>query len=239
MPIPSFVTEDLTRLDLNLADSVIAQLDRYLDLLLDANQHFNLTGIRDRDLAWRRLVIDSLTPLPWLDEIDGNPCIVDVGSGGGLPGLVLAIARPDWRFTLIEATGKKANFLKDCVRDLGLAHVRVAPIRAEDAGQDPMHRQRYDAAVCRAVGRMAELAEYTLPLVRVGGSLLAMKGPGVEQELDAAGDAMMLLGGGELAVYDAYPEGFDQNTVIVIVQKAAPTPKAYPRRPGVPRMTPL
>lgn len=237
--IPPFVADDLRRMELTLDPAQLAQLAAYLDHLLEVNQRINLTGIRDRDEAWRRHVIDSLTLLPGLEALPTGTRIIDVGSGGGLPGIPIAIARPDLAVTLSEATGKKAKFLEECTARLGLANVTVLNARAEHLGQDPLHRQGYDVAACRALGPMRELLEYTLPLVKVGGFLLAMKGPSVEAELEAAGDAMDKLGGGEIAVYEAYPDGFDNRSLIVRIDKDRPTPRSYPRAPGTPRQSPL
>ena len=234
MAVPEFVHDDLKRLDIDLAEDRIKELARYLDLLLDTNQRVNLTGIKDRDEAWRRLIIDSLTVLPGLSPYE-DARVADVGSGGGLPGIPLAICRPDLAFVLIESTGKKAKFLES----VGLPNVQVINDRAEHIGQNPAHRQHYDVAVCRAIGPMRETLEYTLPLVRVGGCLLAMKGPSVEDELNDAADALMTLGAGEMQVIDAYPEEFGINTLIVRVEKSEPTPSEYPRLPGIPRQSPL
>ena len=237
--VPAFVDDDLGALGVRLEGAVLAELGRYLDLLLAANRRVNLTGIRDRDEAWRRHVIDSLTLLPGLMELGEGAQVIDVGSGGGLPGVPVAIALPQMRMTLLEATGKKARFLAECVAELGLANVRVVGERAETVGQARAHRQRYDVAICRAIGPLREVLEYTLPLVAVGGRVLAMKGPKVEAELRLAGDALTTLGAGDVQVYDAYPASFEQGTVIVSAVKVRPTPKAYPRRPGVPRQEPL
>lgn len=237
--VPDAVLQDLASLHLEVPEGELALLARYLDLLLEVNQRFNLTAIRDRDTAWRRHIVDSLTLLPVLAEVPAGASVVDVGSGGGLPGLPIAITRPDLWLTLVEATGKKARFLEQCARDLGLAHVKVVADRAETVGQSREHRQQYDVALCRAVGPMAELLEYTLPLVKVGGQLLAMKGPSVEGELEQASDAMDLLGAGELAIVPAYPESFNLDTVIVRIVKERPTPRTYPRLPGLPRQHPL
>lgn len=238
-PIPLFVQEELELLGIPLPDTTLDLLNRYLSMLLDVNMRVNLTGVKDRDQAWRRHVIDSLTLLPWLDQAGDQLRVIDVGSGGGLPGLPITIARPGLSVTLLEATGKKAEFLKICAAELELESVSVLNTRAELAGQDPAHRERYDLAVCRALGPTAELLEYTLPLVRPGGWLLAMKGPSLERELERAGDAMMLLGGGQVQVHEAYPPGHETHTVIMTLEKASPTPKLYPRRPGVPRQEPL
>ncbi len=239
MPIPDFVRDDLTRLDLVLSDEQLARLDFYLTHLLETNQHMNLTAVRESEAAWRRLIIDSLTILPWMASIPADARVIDVGSGGGMPGIPLAIARPDLGVTLLEATGKKAKFLESCVAKVPLPNVKVLASRAETAGQDKAHRQQYDVAVCRAVGPLRELLEYTLPLVKVGGVLLAMKGPSLEKELEDASDALHRLGAGEVQVFDAYPPGFEINTVVVQVTKQHQTHKQYPRAPGVPRMEPL
>ncbi len=183
LPIPDFVRPDLERQEIKVDEPALATLAQYLALLLDANKQFNLTAIREPDAAWRRHIIDSLTVLPGIDAYPPDSTLIDVGSGGGLPGIPLAIARPNLRVTLMEATGKKARFLETCIAQLALPHTRVIAERAEVVGQDSAHRQHCDLAVCRAIGPIGELLEYTLPLLRVGGRLLAMKGPKAEQEL--------------------------------------------------------
>ena len=206
MPVPAFVTADLARLSITLSADQLTQLDVYLTHLLETNKTMNLTAIREVDAAWRRLIIDSLTAVPMLDDVPTGSKMIDVGSGGGLPGIPLAIARPDLHVTLLETTGKKAKFLESCVKIVGLKNVTVVQARAETAGQDPAHRQKYDAAICRAVGPMRELLEYCLPLVKLGGVVLAMKGPEGEDELDEYGDALMALVGGEIQVIVPGPE---------------------------------
>ena len=237
--IPSFVHDDLAALELALPPEALEHLADYLDLLLQVNQRVNLTAARQRDEAWRRLIIDSLTLLPGLDDWRGGSAVIDIGSGGGLPGIPLAVIRPDLKLTLLEATGKKVRFLEQAVQHLGLENVVTIQERAESLGQRAPHRQGYDVAVCRAVGVMSVLLEYALPLIRVGGRVLAMKGPKAETELGAAADALALLGAGELAVYDAYPASFGNDLVIVSIVKDRPTPATYPRRPGVPKSEPL
>lgn len=237
--VPLFVREELRQLGVTVSDAVLARLADYLHFLLETNEKFNLTGIREPDAAWRRHIVDSLTLIPFLDASPELENLVDVGSGAGLPGLPISVVRPDLDVTLIEATGKKARFIEDAAARMELKRITVLNRRAELAGQDPAHRERYQMVVCRALGPMRELLEYTLPLLKRGGRLLAMKGPSAEAELEACGDALQLLGAGDLAVYDAYPEGFDQQTVVVVVDKASATPKSLPRKPGMPRQTPL
>ena len=237
--IPAFVPEALERLDIDVEPAVLQQLARYLDLLLKTNRKFNLTAVRDPHAAWQRHIVDSLTLMPWVGPMQPPARLVDVGSGGGLPGIPLAIACPHLGVDLLEATGKKARFLASCLTSLDLTRCRLIHGRAEEVGQNPAHRQRYDAAVCRAVGPMCQVLEYGLPLVRVGGRLLAIKGKQAEAELRQAQRAMDLLGAGPVEVRDAYHAGFESDSVIVAIEKSRPTPARYPRRPGVPRSAPL
>jgi 16S rRNA (guanine527-N7)-methyltransferase len=203
------------------------QLSRYIDLLLSANQRMNLTRITDRAAAEVQHVGDSLTLLPFLPP-DAHR-LADVGSGGGVPGIPIAIARPDASVVLIESTQKKAQFLREVAAELGLTNVSVHPARAEDAGGkgSPL-RESFDVVVARAVATMNWLAEWCLPLARRGGKVLAMKGPKVADELPDAKRAIKLLGGGEAQVHPVALPG-TQNHVIVEIPKLARTDPRYPR----------
>lgn len=224
-----------TTVGLSLSDDELHKLGQYLALLLSTNQQFNLTAITAPDAAWMRHVLDSLSVLAYIESAQQ---IIDVGSGGGLPGLPLAICCPDKTFVLLEATGKKARFLQTAAAELGLNNVTVHHNRAETIGQQALHRQKYDVAMARAVGPMRVLLELALPLVKIGGRVLAMKGRRVVDELDEAGDAMMLLGAGAVEVYEALP-GLEDEAVIVEIVKDRTTPRTYPRRPGEPKTNPL
>ncbi len=179
------------------------------------------------------LVHDSLV---LLDHIGEARRIVDVGSGGGLPGLPLAIARPELDFTLVEADQAKAAFLVQACATLRLGRVEVLARRAEDVGRDPRYREAFDAAVARAVAAMPVLAELCLPLVRVGGRLLAQKTD--SEDVHRAAHAISILGGELVEVVPA-PSAARRSGTIVIVAKVRPTPEAYPRRAGVPARKPL
>lgn len=239
MPIPPFVRSDLDALGIDLAPTVLEQMSHYLDLLLEANQRINLTAVRQREDAWRRLIVDSLTALPGLDGVAAGGAVIDVGSGGGLPGIPLGLARPDLSVVLLDATGKKVGFLQRCIDELGLSNLSAIAQRAETLGHQSGHRAHYDVALSRAIGSISIVLEYCLPLVKVGGTVLAMKGPKAEQELADAADALAVLAAGELTVYEAYPPDFDNELVIICVCKDRPTPHRYPRPPGVPKGAPL
>jgi 16S rRNA (guanine527-N7)-methyltransferase len=214
-------------------DGDLARLGRYLDLLLEANTRFNLTAITEPAEAWSRHVGDSLTLLPLLVSLDAQT-VIDVGSGGGMPGIPLAIAMPDVCFTLLEATGKKARFLETVAADLALPNVEVVADRAETIGRDrERHREHYDVAIARAVGRLAVLLELTVPLVRVGGHLLAIKGERAGEEIDEAKQALHLLHSHFIDTHRT------ETGTIVVIEKMRRTPKLYPRRPGEPKRVPL
>ena len=213
------------RAGVELDDRQIALLSRYIDLLFEANRRMNLTRIASRADAERLHVADSLTLLPHLPN--GPHALADVGSGGGVPGIPLAVARPDARVMLVEATKKKAAFLDEAVRALGLANVTVDARRAEDVANSD-GRERFDVAVARAVATLDWLAEWCLPLVKVGGRMLAMKGPKVHDELDAARRAACLVGGGEIALHPVDLPGTTGH-VIALIPKVRKTGARYPR----------
>ena len=179
------------------------------------------------------LIDDSLVLLEHLGE---GQKVVDVGSGGGLPGLPLKIARPDLSVTLVEADQEKAAFLVRACADLGLRDVQVLARRAEEVGHEPLYREAFDIAVARALAPMRVLAELCLPLVKVGGRLLAQKTEA--EELSEAGHAIEAMGGVLKAVVAA-PSAARGTGIVVIVDKVRSTPPAYPRRPGVPARKPL
>jgi 16S rRNA (guanine527-N7)-methyltransferase len=240
-PPPGFF-EQCQTIGVSVSTEQARLLAAYLDLLLETNKQFNLTAIKEPLLAWDRHIFDSLSIVPaaMASPALSEPVtsIIDVGSGGGLPGIPLAIMLPDVGVTLLEATGKKARFLRTVADTLNLRNIAVLNDRAEVVGQDKAHRQRYDVATARAVGPLNVLLEFTMPLVKVGGRVLAMKGKAAETELEQAADALMLLGGGEVNVYEALP-GFEDEAVIIEILKTQQTPRAYPRRPGTPKIEPL
>jgi 16S rRNA (guanine527-N7)-methyltransferase len=208
-----------------LSDAQHALLARYLDLLLDANRRMNLTRITDRAAAEVQHVGDALTVLPHLPA--GAFRLADVGSGGGVPGIPLAIARPDARVMLVESTKKKAAFLRSAAAELGLANVSVSEWRAEEVGRSNS-RETFDVAVARAVATLDWLAEWCLPLVKPGGKLLAMKGARAAEEVPAAARAVKLLNGGEAVVHPVELPG-SEHRVIVEVPKLGRTNDRFPR----------
>ena len=179
------------------------------------------------------LVEDSLVLLEHLGEAHR---VVDVGSGGGLPGLPLKLARPELNMTLIEADQNKAAFLVQACARLGLPDVEVIARRAEEVGHEPRLRESFDLAVARALAPTRVLVELCLPLVRVGGRLLAQK---TDKEEAAAAERAIGLLGGSLETIVPAPSSARRSGTVMIVSKVKPTPATYPRRPGVPARKPL
>lgn len=212
-------------------------IEHYVALLLDANERLNLTRIVEPDAVARLHLLDSLVALPFLDR--WRPArAVDLGTGGGVPGLVLALARPEVAWTLVDSVAKKAAAVEGFVAALEAPSVRVRSDRAEVLGRMPDERESFDLVAARALAPLPVLVEYALPLLRIGGRLLAWKGPMADAELRAGGAAAAQLGGGPPSVEAT---GWDAlgDRRFVVVEKLASTPAAYPRRPGIPSRRPL
>ncbi len=224
--------------NINLSARQAAALSVYERELMDWNQRFNLTAIRDEEGIRTKHFLDSFScTLAWKDSPPAR--LVDVGTGAGFPGLPLKLLYPSMRLTLVESVGKKVKFCEHIVSVLGLEGVEVIQARAEDLGQDRAHRERYDWAVARAVAGMPILAEYLLPLVRVGGAMLAQKGESGPAEVQAAERAFRLLGGQVRRVTQVNLPGVVDDRYLIVVDKTAATPPQYPRKPGVPAKQPL
>ena len=228
------------RLGAPLAEHQLDVFRLYRDELLSWTvRRANLTSITDPDEVESRLFLESLWCAGALPATEGLR-LIDIGSGGGFPGLPLAIAFPRLDVTLVEATGKKIQFLEHVVGVLGLRNCHVFQGRAEDLGHDPDHREVYDVATARGLAPLPALVELCLPFIRPGGVLIASKGADAEQEIDDASNALSTLGGEteEIILPDAdTPIHADHR--LVLIRKSAPTPYQYPRRNGVPAQRPL
>ncbi len=223
---------------ISLTPAQLDQFGRYLSLLLAWNQRLNLTAVRQPRAIQIRHFLDSLSCLPLMGDMNGR-CLIDVGTGAGFPGLPLKIASPGLQLTLVESVRKKARFLRAVVEELALPDVKIVTERVELLGQLPPYREQFDWAVARAVAPMPVLAEYLLPLCRIGGHMLAQKGGSAPVETAAAETAFHVLGGANQRLHLVeLPETAEQH-YLVIVDKLAATPSRYPRRIGVPAKRPL
>lgn len=230
---PAAFLSEAEKLGIVFEPGEVERLGRFLALLLHAGTRMNLTAIKDPGLAWQRHVLDSLTLMAPLAELPQGARVLDVGTGGGVPGVPLAIVRPDLRFTLLDATAKKTAFVRAAMDVLGVEHASVVTARAEAAARDPSHRDTYDAAIARAVGPMATVAELATPFVKPGGVALLIKGEKAGEELESAKAALHLLLCAHAGTIET-PTGR-----IVVLEKLRATPKAYPRGNGEPKRKPL
>ncbi len=214
----------------------LERLGSFAAMLLDVNQRINLTGVRSPEELWTRHIFDALTLIQVLEEVESPLRLLDIGSGGGLPAIPLAIVRPSDRFTLLEATGKKCDFLSLTAERLGLDNVTVLQGRAEQFGQiDDEHglRSTFNVVTSRAVGRVAMASELCAPFAKVGGLIVLVKGGKAPEELTEAKAALHML---HLASAGLIPT---PTGTLVVLEKLRETPAKYPRAVGEPKRAPL
>jgi 16S rRNA (guanine527-N7)-methyltransferase len=235
---PSLQEVSRTRLGVSLSRRQLEAFAWYAAELADWNDRFNLTAITDPASIEVKHFLDSLTCLLALKPRSGDR-MIDVGTGAGFPGLPLKIVLPWMHLTLVEATGKKAEFCRHVVEGLGLEAVTVVHGRAEDVGHMPEHRQAYHWAVARAVAHLQVLAEYLMPLVRLGGRAIALKGETGPAEAHAAESGLHLLGGRVQQLIAVELPRIPETRYLVVMEKMAATPGEYPRRAGQPSRRPL
>ncbi|HEV7214539.1 MAG TPA: 16S rRNA (guanine(527)-N(7))-methyltransferase RsmG, partial [Chloroflexota bacterium] len=220
-----------------LSEGQVGLLLHYAELLLDYNQRVNLTGAKDLAELEVRHLLDSITVAPHLPDAPAS--VIDVGSGGGLPGLPLAIVRPELSFTLLDSVGKKTTFLEQTVATLGLANVAVINTRAELAAQTWDYRQRFTIALSRAVAELPLLIELTVPFLKLLGRAILMKKGDIAAEVTRSRRSLRAMGGDIVEIAASpLPELLPEHQ-LVIVEKTRPTNSQYPRRPGIPERRPL
>jgi 16S rRNA (guanine527-N7)-methyltransferase len=224
----------------DLTPEVVARFERYAAELVVWNQRVNLTRITRPDEIAIQHFLDSLICLRGLPEGSAASLrCIDVGTGAGLPGLPLGIVRPDWRLTLVDSVGKKTAFLSHVVEVLAMPGVTVLHARAEDVGRMPAHRATYDLAVARAVVALPVLVEFLLPLLKVHGRMLVLKGSEIDAEVAAMRPALGMLGGRLVEVQPYTLPGVEHTRHLVVIEKLRSTRAAYPRRAGEPGRRPL
>jgi len=230
--------ETYNLLGIVLTSRQIAALERYQEELTDWNDRYNLTAIHDPEKVGIKHFLDSMT-CSLVMRGSRMERVIDIGTGAGFPGLPLKILYPNIQLTLVDSVGKKAAFCEHISRTLNLDGVTVLNARAEDLGHLPEHREQYDWAVGRAVAVLPVLAEYLLPLVSVGGRMLALKGETALAEAHITEHAVRLLGGRLRQLLPVTLPGVVEQRYLVVVDKIAATLPPYPRRAGIPSKKPL
>jgi len=224
-------------LGIKLTGSQLELFERYYKELVEWNKKLNLTTITEYKEVQLKHFLDSVSVL--LAGIPQAASIIDVGSGAGLPGLPLKIARPDVRLTLLESTAKKVDFLNHLKQTLNLNDVEVVCARAEEAARKEAYREQFDIALSRALAPLAVLAELTLPFLKIGGWLIAQKKGDIDEEIKETARAIQILGGNLLEIKPISLKGLEDDRCLVIVDKIGATPEKYPRRPGMPAKRPI
>lgn len=233
-----FMQEAANAANFPLTAEKLTQLTRYYEMLIEWNEKMNLTAITEPHEVAIKHMVDSLTAY---DEalFRGGTSVIDVGTGAGFPGLVLKIYAPEIKLTLMDSLQKRVGFLTAVCEELGLSDVKCVHARAEEAARQKEHREHYDIAVSRAVAALPVLLEYTLPFVKKGGTLIALKGAKYQEEIEASSRALKLLGGGTAVAREVTLPGLPDRRAVVVIKKERPTPRAYPRKAGTPAKKPL
>ncbi|HEY9763056.1 MAG TPA: 16S rRNA (guanine(527)-N(7))-methyltransferase RsmG [Trichocoleus sp.] len=247
--LPSFLQEWQQTLQWQPDAEQQRLLQQLYEGILQGNQQVNLTRITNPDEFWEKHLWDSLYGvMPWLSEnnlvlpaecLPQVQTVIDIGTGGGFPGLPVAIALSSWQVTCLDSTRKKIAFLAGLSQSLGLSRVYTLAERAEAVGHDPLHRQAYDLALIRAVGPATVCAEYALPLVKVGGMVVLYRGQWTPEEEKALKQAVSQLGGEQVWVQAATTPLSYSARHCIYIHKVSPTAEEFPRAPGIPTKQPL
>ena len=227
---------NVDKLGITLSEIQLKQFYNYMNLLIEWNKKINLTAIIEPDEIILKHFVDSLTISKYIS--DGTR-VVDVGTGAGFPGIPLKIYRQDLEITLLDSLQKRINFLDEVIRELNLEKIETVHSRVEDFGKDKKYREKFDISTSRAVANLATLSEYLLPLVKIGGKVISMKGSLIEEELENSKNAIKILGG-EIERVDEFDlPNSDISRNIILIDKVKETPNKYPRKAGEPSKKPL
>lgn len=211
---------------------------KYKDLIKEWNQKINLTAITEDEEIIKKHFIDSIKVFK-CSHVKNAKSIIDIGTGGGFPGIPMKIVNDKCNITLLDSLNKRINFLNLVIDDLSLNNIEAIHGRAEDYAKESKYRQKFDLAVSRAVANLTVLLELCLPYVKVGGHLVALKGPAIDDEIKDAGNALKILGGKIEDIIAVDIEGSDLNHNLLVIKKVKDTPNKYPRKAGMVTKNPL
>ncbi|WP_335871917.1 16S rRNA (guanine(527)-N(7))-methyltransferase RsmG [Bacillus sp. 2205SS5-2] len=230
--------ESLSEKGISLSAKQISQFEKYYELLVEWNNKMNLTAITDKEEVYLKHFFDSISASFYVD-LTRELHICDVGAGAGFPSIPLQICFPNLHVSIVDSLNKRISFLEHLAKELQLENTSFYHDRAELFGRNPDHREKYDLVTARAVARMSVLSELCLPLVKVGGAFVAMKGAAAEEELQIGKKAISLLGGKVEKIHSFQLPEENSDRHILIIKKEKETPKKYPRKPGTPNKLPL
>lgn len=225
-----------SKIDIVFVDEQLEKFYKYMELLLEWNEKINLTAITNPEDVILKHFIDSLTINKYIKK---ERTIADVGTGAGFPGIPLKIYRPDLKVTLVDSLNKRINFLNEVISELELNKITTVHSRVEDFGKDGKYREDFDYVTARAVANLSVLSEYLIPIVKVNGQCVCMKGSNVQDELNSSKKAVDILGGKVAKVDKLVLPDSDMERNIIVIDKIKSTPNKYPRKAGIPAKEPL
>jgi len=228
----------LKTMGIDFEDSYYEDFDTYRELLVQWNEHMNLTGITEKNEVYIKHFLDSIGTF-LSKQIPKGASVIDVGTGAGFPGLPIKVFDRSIELTLLDSLNKRINFLKEVSDQIGLENVEFVHGRAEDFGKDADYREKYDVAVSRAVANLAVLCEYCMPFVKIGGYFIALKSKSFKEELDQAQKAIETFGGVVREVVMVPLPGVDIEHTLILIEKVSETPTKYPRKAGKPTKNPI
>jgi len=230
------LTEKLNKISIEITENQAKQFYSYMNLLIEWNQKMNLTAITEPEEIILKHFVDSLTISK---HIEDKSIIADIGTGAGFPGLPIKILKPETKVFLIDSLNKRINFLNEVINKNNLNGITAIHARAEEIGHNKDFREKSDVVVSRAVAKLNVLAEYMLPLVKIGGKCICLKGPNIDEEIEEAKKAIETLGGEIEKVEKISLPDSDNKRTIIIIKSVKQTPNKYPRKPGTPSVSPL
>lgn len=235
---PSVFQDQLAGSGITLSDQQMSQFDRYFTLLVEWNEKINLTAITAKDEVYEKHFFDSLSASFFFD-FSKVQTVIDIGAGAGFPSLPIKIVHPHLQVTIVDSLNKRITFLQHLAKELGLEGITCVHGRAEELGVNPQYRDRFDVVTARAVARLNVLSEFCMPFAKVGGTFVVLKGAEASNELDEAKKAIKTLGGKteKLESFQLPTEQAERS--IILINKLTPTPKGYPRKPGIPAKKPI
>lgn len=224
--------------DIVLSDDTLEKFEKFRQMMLETNKFLNLTSITEEEEVNYKHFLDSLLPLVKV-EMKQDASLIDIGTGGGFPGMPIKFYRDDLKITLLDSLNKRIKFLKNTISEMNINNIEAIHGRAEELGRTKSYREQYDYGISRAVSRLNTLVEYSLPFIKVGGSFISMKGPSGKEETEEAQNAIKTLGGEitDIISYNLDYENSDRT--LIVIKKVSPTPRKYPRGGGKPKNKPL
>ncbi|MEG1067441.1 MAG: 16S rRNA (guanine(527)-N(7))-methyltransferase RsmG [Anaerovoracaceae bacterium] len=228
----------LNQLNINYEEETIEKFNQYMEEVLEWNEKVNLTAITDRVEFVKKHYIDSISCVQF-DEYKDAKKIIDVGTGAGFPGVPLALLSPDKEFLLMDSLNKKIKIVDEICQKVGIANVKVLHGRAEEVAMKKEYREQFDMCVVRAVANLTVLSEYCLPFIKLGGYMLAYKGPDSDNEIQSASKAIKVLGGEIVKIEKVKLDNFLVDHRILFIKKIKETPAKFPRKAGTPTKDPI